>query len=174
MVYYSVTNYNPYNMYHNYGYYYPSFNGAYTQQYQNIPLYDFNALNYNYKPDTVTFSANNQVQAETKKQGMSTGAKVAIGAGIVTALAVGADFLFCKGKHVKSIFGKARNKGGSGGTGKPNVNPTNTTHSATSTPVNTGTAGTSGSHVSSQTKTPNAQISQQATSTVQQTVHPAP
>ncbi len=122
MVDYSVTNYNPYNMYHNYGYYYPSFNGAYTQQYQNIPLYDFNALNYNYKPDTITFSANNQVQAETKKQGMSNGAKVAIGAGIVTALAVGADFLFCKGKHVKSIFGKAGNKGNKPHNTKPPVN----------------------------------------------------
>lgn len=123
----SVTGYNPYNMYQNYGYYYPSFNGAYTQQYQNLPLYDFNTLNYNYnnQPSTVTFSANNQVKASTKKQGMSTGAKVAIGAGIATALAIGADFVFCKGKHVKSIFGKAGNKGNKPNNTKPPVN-TNT------------------------------------------------
>ena len=119
----SVIQYNPYNMYQNFGYYYPSFNGAYTQQYQNIPLYDFNALNYNYKPDTITFSANNQVQAETKKQGISTGAKVAIGAGIVTALAVGADFVFCKGRHVKNLLGKLKGNNSNTPTSPPTTNP---------------------------------------------------
>ena len=103
MIDYSVTNYNPYNMYQNYGY--PS------------------------------FRANNQVRSETNKRKMSTGTKVAIGAGIVTALAVCSDFLFCKGKHIKSIFGKTGNKGGSSGAGKPNINPTNTPHTTTpSTP----------------------------------------
>ncbi len=161
MVDYSVTNYNPYNMYYNYGYYYPSYNGAYTQQYQNVPLYDFNTLNYNYnnQPNTVTFSANSQIQAETKKQGMSTGAKVAFGAGIATALAIGADFVFCKGKHVKSIFGKAGNKGG-GSTGKPNANPTNTTHSTTTMPKNT--------HAT-ETSTTQVPIKTSATPTLQQT-----
>ena len=158
MVDYSVTNYNPYNMYQNCGYYYPSFNSAYIPQYQNVPLYDFNTLNYNYynQPDTVSFSANSQIQPEQQKPGLSTGAKVAIGAGIVTALAVGADFLFCKGKHVKSIFGKAGNKGGSG-TGKHSAKPTNTTSSNTSAPVGTGTTGTTGTQASTNATTSTAQ-----------------
>ena len=120
-------------------------------------MYDFYTLNYNYnnQPDTVSFSANKQIQPESKKQEMSTGA-IAIGAGIVTALAVGADFLFCKGKHIRSIFGKAGNKGGNGGIGKSNVNPTSTTHTTTSstpkpptstTPdVNSGSVTTSTGH----------------------------
>ncbi len=163
MVDYSVTNYNPYNMYQNYGYYYPSFNSTYSQQYQNVPLYDFNTINYNYnnKPDTVSFSANSYIQPEQKKQGMSTGAKVVIGAGIITALAVGADFLFCKGKHVKSIFGKAGNKGGNSA-GKPNVKPANTSPPSASTPANTNVTGTCSTQVSGQ-PTPAIQTSQQST-----------
>lgn len=157
MVDYSVTNYNPYNMYQNRGYYYPSFNSTYIQQYQNVPLCNFNTLNYNYnnQTDTVSFRTNSQIQSEQKKQGLSTGVKVAIGAGIATILAVGADFVFCKGKHVKSIFGKTGNKGGSV-TDKPSANPTSTTHTATSstpkpptstTPdVNSGSVTTSTGH----------------------------
>lgn len=65
---------------------------------QTIPVQD-------YPPDTVEI--NGKVKA-----GMSNGTKAAIGAGVVTALAVCADFLFCKGKHAKSIFRKAGNKSG--------------------------------------------------------------
>ena len=97
MVDYSVTQYNPYNMYQNYGYYYPSFNGAYTQQYQNIPLYDFSQMNYNYQPDVVSFSANNPIQNETKKQGLSNGAKWGIGT--VAVLGLGAlAYVLSRGK----------------------------------------------------------------------------
>lgn len=110
MVDYSVRNYNPYNMYQSYGYYNPAFFGTYSQQYQNVPLYDFNTMNYgyNYQPDTVSFSANSQIQPEQKQQGLSTGAKVAIGATVITALAIGADFIFCKGKHVRNLLGKLK------------------------------------------------------------------
>ena len=152
--YYSVSNYSPFNTYLNYGYNnYPMFTG-------NDPKYGIDTLNNtnylqtqsNLKSDVVDFSANKQIQVDQQKQQkqLSTGAKVAIGAGIATVVAIGADFLFCKGKHVKSLFGKAGNNGGSG---KPNVNPANTTHSATSTPVNTSTTGTKSSpnHSSSQT-----------------------
>ena len=155
--YYSVSNYSPFNTYLNYGYNkYPTFRG-------NNPKYVIDTLsntNYlqpqsNLKSDVTVFSTDKQLQADQQRQQkqLSTGAKIAIGAGIATVVAVGADFLFCKGKHVKSIFGKAGNNGGSGGSGKPNVNPANTTHSATSTPVNTSTTGTKSSpnHSSSQT-----------------------
>ena len=137
MVDYSVTNYNPYNMY------------------QNVPLYNFNTLNYNYnnQTDTVSFSTNSQIQSEQKKHGLSTGVKVAIGAGIATVLAVGADFVFCKGKHVKSIFGKTGNKGGSV-TGKPNVNPTSTTHTTPSATPKPPTSTTTDVNVESATTTP--------------------
>ena len=102
----SVTQYNPYNMYRNFGYNYPAFRGT------AIPA-DTGCSNVPQptpQPDTVSFSAENQIQAKTKKQGLSTAAKVAIGVGVSAVLAVGADFLFCKGKHVKSLLGK-NNKG---------------------------------------------------------------
>lgn len=41
----------------------------------------------------------------------STGKKVAIGLLGATALAVGLDFLFAKGKHVKKLFSKAKEEG---------------------------------------------------------------
>lgn len=115
----SVTNYNSYDMYWNYGYYYPHylpFRGG-TISTDTIQNQTNNVPQTIPQPDSVSFSANEQVQ----KQGLSTGAKIAVGAGIVTALAIGTDFIFCKGKHVKSIFGK-NNKGN-----KPNntTPPTN-------------------------------------------------
>ena len=126
--YYSVSNYSPFNTYLNYGYNkYPMFTG-------NDPKYGIDTLsntNYlqtqsNLKSDVVDFSANKQIQVDQQKQQkqLSTGAKIAIGAGIVTVVAVGADFLFCKGKHVKSLFGKNTPKSPNNGT-KPN-NTTNT------------------------------------------------
>lgn len=42
-----------------------------------------------------------------RKEGLSTTAQVSIGAALALALLVGADFVFDKGRHVKSIFGKA-------------------------------------------------------------------
>ena len=127
----SVTNYNPYNMYWNYGYYYPyypSFRSAATST-NTIQNQTNNVPQMIPQPDSVSFSANEQVQ----KQGLSTGAKVAIGAGIVTVLAVGADFIFCKGKHIKSIFGK-NNKGNKPNSPKP---PTNNEKAAETAEQNT-------------------------------------
>ena len=126
--YYSVSNYSPFNTYLNYGYNnYPMFTG-------NDPKYGIDTLsntNYlqtqsNLKSDVVDFSANKQIQVDQQKQQkqLSTGAKIAIGAGIATVVAVGADFLFCKGKHVKSLFRKNTPKSPNNGT-KPN-NTTNT------------------------------------------------
>lgn len=44
-------------------------------------------------------------------QGLSTLKKVAIGTGVVLTVVIGADLLFCKGKHVKNLLGKLkRNK----------------------------------------------------------------
>ena len=112
MVEYSVQSYNPNNMQKNYGYNCPLYRSAHMQQYQK-PLYDFDTLkyNFNYQPDIVSFSANSQTKPKQSERELSTGTKVAIGTGIVLALAVVADLLFCKGKHVRSIFGKIKNKG---------------------------------------------------------------
>ena len=138
---YSVTNYNPYNVNNNFAF--KGITTDTTSQIKNVPQ-------LTQQPDTVSFSTKN------KKESLSLGAKWAIGIGATTALAVGSDFLFCKGKHLKSIFGKACNKSGSGGTGKPNVNPTSTTHTTTSatpkpptsttTDVNSGSVTTSTGH----------------------------
>ena len=55
------------------------------------------------KTDTVELSQNKQKE-------LSTGTKIAIGAGIALALAIGADFLFCKGRK-----GSFYHPGGGGG-----------------------------------------------------------
>lgn len=64
----------------------------------------------NYQQDTVEF--------EKKKQYLSVGIKAAIGIGVATFLAVGADFIFGKGKHVKNLLGKLK-----GNKVKPEVKP---------------------------------------------------
>lgn len=87
----SVTQYNPYNMYQNFGYY-PAFKGATIQQnnYNSVPQMTL-------QPDTVSFSANGQIQAETKQEGLSKGAKWGIGAGV--ALGLGAlAYVLTRGK----------------------------------------------------------------------------
>ena len=127
--YYSVSNYSPLNTYLNYGYNkYPMFTGNDTK-YGIDTLCNTNYLKpqSNLKSDVVDFSANKQIQVDQQKQQkqLSTGAKITIGAGIATVVAVGADFLFCKGKHVKSLFGKNTPKNPNNST-KPN-NTTNTT-----------------------------------------------
>lgn len=140
--YYSVSNYSPFNMNSNYGYNkYPMFK-------ENVSKYGMDTINNtnylqpqsNFKSDVVTFSTDNQLQTDQHKQQkqLSTGAKIAIGAGVTTALAVGADFLFCKGKHVKSLFGKNTPKSPNNGTKPNNTTPkstnTNTTKSSPSKP----------------------------------------
>lgn len=127
---YSVSNYSPFNTYLNYGYNkYPMFTG-------NDPKYGIDTLsntNYlqpqsNLKSDVAALSANKQIQVDQQKQQkqLSTGAKIAIGAGIATVVAVSADFLFCKGKHVKSLFGKNTPKTPNNGTKPNNTNITST------------------------------------------------
>ena len=145
MSYYQTTTFNPYLQYS----IYPMYNWGYNQ-----PM--FMGLPNN--------TAIPLVQQQTK-YGLSTGAKWAIGIGTTTALAVGADFLFCKGKHVKSLLGKSSknngSKGGNGssvggntssttkpsGTSKPPKNPV--------TPSNTGNGTTNSSRVSGGTSSPN-------------------
>lgn len=63
------------------------------------------------KSDTVNLSQND-------KKELSTGAKIAMYSSIALGLAVGADFLFCKGKHIKNLFAKQKGK-----TPKPEVKP---------------------------------------------------
>lgn len=123
MSYYQTTTFNPYLQYsmypmYNWGYNQPMFMGLpnntalpLVQQQAQQP--QINTTNL----DSVTFSANKQIQQQ-KKEGLSTGAKWAIGIGATTALAVGADFLFCKGKHVKSLWGKVK-----GNNSKPDGTP---------------------------------------------------
>lgn len=141
-----------------------NFNYSYPYNY----MYGYN-IPYQYNQPVFTSSPTPQNSNESVKPKVSTGTKVAIGAGIATALAIGADFVFCKGKHVKSIFGKTGNKGGSG-TGKPSANQTNTTSSNTSAPVRTGATGTTGTQASNQAKTPNIQTAQQLVHTVPKAV----
>ena len=137
--YYSVSNYSPFNMNSNYGYNkYPMFKG-------NVSKYGMDTINNtnylqpqsNFKSDVAAFSTDKQLQANQQKQQkqLSTGEKIAIGAGVTTALAVGADFLFCKGKHVKSLFGKNTPKTPNNGTKPNNTTPKSTnTNTTTSTP----------------------------------------
>ena len=88
----SVTQYNPYNMYQNYGYSYPTFRSA-TVSNTSIP----NIPQLRQQPDTVSFSANSQIQAETQKKGLSKEAKWGIGAGV--ALGLGAlAYVLTRGK----------------------------------------------------------------------------
>ena len=87
----SITQYNPYNMYQNIGYY-PAFRGATIQQnnYNSVPQMTSQS-------DTVSFSANGQIQAETKKQGLSSGAKWGIGT--IAVLGLGAlAYVLTRGK----------------------------------------------------------------------------
>lgn len=79
----TVTNYSPYNMYQLYGYQYPAFKGAQIRQQSGVtqPVQTVSGVNLNTPPDTVTFSANKQIQTETKNGGLSKGAKWAIGIG---------------------------------------------------------------------------------------------
>ncbi len=115
---YPQVNFNPYSMYQNwgYGYQYPVFRGV-----QNVPQpvsVPQPNVNLQIPPDTVSFKTAEHIQPKPKKEGLSTGAKWAIGIGATTALAVGADFLFCKGKHVKSLWGKVK-----GNNSKPDGTP---------------------------------------------------
>lgn len=137
MVDYFVTNYNPCSMYQNYGYSkYPAFRGV-----QDIPqpVCPYPSVSLQTLPDTVSFNATEHIQDKSKEEGLSTGAKWAIGIGATTALAVGADFLFCRGKHIKSLFNKGHKNtnstGNSCNTGKPRTNPTNTAPSAPNSPT---------------------------------------
>ena len=115
---YPQVNFNPYSMYQNwgYGYQYPVFRGV-----QNVPQpvsVPQPNVNLQTPPDTVSFKTAEHIQPKPKKEGLSTRAKWAIGIGATTALAVGADFLFCKGKHVKSLWGKVK-----GNNSKPDGTP---------------------------------------------------
>ena len=91
----SVTQYNPYNMYQNFGYY-PAFRGA------TVPQNNYNSVpQMTQQPDTVSFSANKQIQNETKKQDLSNGAKLGIGAGVVLGLGALA-YVLTRGKSGSS------------------------------------------------------------------------
>ena len=91
---YTVTNYSPYNMYRLYGYQYPAFKGTQIRQQSGVtqPVQAVSGVNLNLPPDTVSFSANRQIQADTKKQGLSTTSKLLVGTAIVGTL-IGGYFL---------------------------------------------------------------------------------
>ena len=87
---YPQVNFNPYNMYQNwgYGYQYPAFRGV-----QNVPQpvsVPQPNVNLQTPPDTVSFKATEHTQTKPKKEGLSIGAKWGLGAlalaGIGTAV----------------------------------------------------------------------------------------
>ena len=78
-----------------------NYSPVYTVNYGNRQLQPMSFRGDIGKTDTIGLSQN--VQKE-----FSTGNKVAIGTGIAILLAVGADFIFCKGKHVKSLSNKLK------------------------------------------------------------------
>lgn len=80
---------------------YPTVNCKYNSSFCN---YNFPNFDSNLKEDTYT-STKTAPQNNKKKQ-MKKGAKIAIGIGIVTAIAVSADFICCNGKHIKSIYNR--------------------------------------------------------------------
>ena len=89
---YSPINFNPYNLYQNWSnsYQYSAFRGVQNgNELVSVPQPN---VNLQTPPDTVSFRATEHIQTKPKKEGLSTGAKVAIGAVIVSSLAIGADF----------------------------------------------------------------------------------
>ena len=77
----TVTNYCPYNMYQFYGYQYPIFKGTQIRQTDvtHQPVQAVSGVNLNIPPDTVSFSANRQIQNNGNDTGMSTGMKWLLG-----------------------------------------------------------------------------------------------
>lgn len=72
--------------------------------YPNANLYSHNnGLNRG-----ITFKANPMQDNPQTKKDFSNGQKAAICLGLAAALAIGCDFLFCKGKHIKQLVGKDR------------------------------------------------------------------
>lgn len=76
----------------------------------NMPTFCANPTADTYQPKVSQVSANQEIKQNdnTKKSGMSKGAKWALGIAGATTLAIGADFLFCKGSHVKNIIKKLK------------------------------------------------------------------
>ena len=88
---YTIAKNSTYKKYGNYGNNPPAFRGAVNSAVDScgtIPAQ---------QPDTVSFSSNNQTQKETKKQGLSAGAKISIGAAVLLGLGALVYFL-TKGK----------------------------------------------------------------------------
>ena len=84
--------FNPYNMYQNwgYGYQYPAFRVVQNQP-QPVSVPQPN-VNLQTQPDTVSFRATEHIQTKPKKEGLSTGAKWAIGLGLTGLACLGARY----------------------------------------------------------------------------------
>ena len=78
-----------------------NYSSVYTVNYGNKQLQPVSFRGDISKTDTIELSQNGQ-------KGVSTGTKVTIGTGIALTLAIGADFIFCKGKHVKNLLDKLK------------------------------------------------------------------
>ena len=84
-----------------------NYSPVYTVNYGNRQLQPMSFRGDIGKTDATTPALNRQSIAN----------KVAINSGIALALAISADFIFCKGKHVKNLLGKLK------GNAKPGVKP---------------------------------------------------
>ena len=112
---YPSINFNPYNMYNDwsYNYNYSAFRGV---QNSSTPFDSQSNVNLQNPTDTMSFRATEHIK--TKQKNDSYWWESCIGAVVATSLAFGADFLFCKGKHVKNLWGKLK-----GNKTKPDVKP---------------------------------------------------
>lgn len=71
--------------------------------------------NRNFKSDLITQSKSTSLDTTSNKKSQNTnisqGAKIVLCIGFMTTLAIGADFVFCKGRHIKSLLEKCGIKG---------------------------------------------------------------
>ena len=104
---YSTKNFNPYNMNISNGYK----NHSISNVPNNSSLVTQSKISLQTPPDTVSLRGSEQVQSKLKKEGSSTGKRIGIGIGVVALIGLGAELIWGKGRHLKSLWEKIAGKG---------------------------------------------------------------